>query len=44
MADDHRHDALGCAGHPYVRTPALDRVAAGGVRFTIRLSRNMSEV
>ncbi|NTV04189.1 sulfatase [bacterium] len=34
LADDHRHDALGCAGHPYVRTPALDRVAAGGVRFT----------
>ncbi len=34
LADDHRHDALGCAGHPYVQTPALDRVAAGGVRFT----------
>lgn len=33
LADDHRHDALGCAGHPFLRTPHLDRLAAGGARF-----------
>lgn len=34
MADDHRHDALGCAGDAGVRTPALDRLAADGVRLS----------
>ena len=34
FADDWRHDTLGCAGHPIVRTPNLDRLAAEGVRFT----------
>jgi len=34
MMDDHRHDALGCAGHPVVRTPFLDRLAEEGTRFT----------
>ncbi len=34
VGDDHRADALGCAGHPWIRTPSLDRLAAGGVRFT----------
>lgn len=33
MADEHRPDALGCAGHPVVRTPHLDRLAAQGVRY-----------
>ena len=33
FADDQRHDTLGAAGHPIVRTPALDRLAADGVRF-----------
>ncbi len=33
-ADDWRHDTLGCAGHPVVKTPNLDRLAAEGVRFT----------
>ncbi|WP_146586135.1 sulfatase family protein [Posidoniimonas polymericola] len=32
-ADDWRHDTLGVAGNPVVRTPCLDRLAAGGVRF-----------
>ena len=32
--DQHRYDALGCAGNPVVRTPNLDRLAAEGVRFT----------
>jgi len=32
-ADDWRHDTLSCAGHPVVRTPNLDRLAAEGVRF-----------
>lgn len=34
MADQFRHDAMSCAGNPVVETPHLDRLAAGGVRFT----------
>jgi arylsulfatase A-like enzyme len=33
FSDQHRADALGCAGHPVVKTPNLDRLAAEGVRF-----------
>jgi arylsulfatase A-like enzyme len=31
--DQWRGDGLSCAGHPVVRTPNLDALAAGGVRF-----------
>jgi arylsulfatase len=34
VADQHRADVLGCAGHPDARTPHLDRLAGQGVRFT----------
>lgn len=34
MSDEHRADALGCAGHPFVRTPNLDSLAARGTRFS----------
>ncbi|PHQ41597.1 hypothetical protein Z052_13920 [Halorubrum sp. C191] len=34
LSDEHRPDALGCAGHPHVETPNIDRLAADGVRFT----------
>lgn len=34
FADQHRHDALGCAGNEIVQTPNLDRLATSGVRFT----------
>ena len=34
FADDWRHDTLGCAGNPVVKTPNLDRLAKEGVRFT----------
>ncbi|MCZ7646730.1 MAG: sulfatase-like hydrolase/transferase [Planctomycetota bacterium] len=33
MVDQMRADALSCAGHPVIRTPALDRLAAEGTRF-----------
>jgi len=33
-ADDWRHDTLGVAGHPVVKTPRLDQLAREGVRFT----------
>ena len=32
-SDQHRADALGCAGHPLVRTPHLDALARAGIRF-----------
>ena len=34
ITDDHRHDALGCAGNRLAVTPNLDALAAKGVRFT----------
>ncbi|MEZ4675597.1 MAG: sulfatase-like hydrolase/transferase [Caldilineaceae bacterium] len=34
LSDQHRPDFLGCAGHPTVETPNLDRLAARGTRFT----------
>lgn len=33
-SDEHARSALGCYGHPVVQTPALDRLAASGTRFT----------
>ena len=33
LSDDHRADLLGCAGHPILKTPHIDRLAAEGVRF-----------
>jgi len=34
LTDQLRRDALACYGDPNVRTPNLDALAAGGVRFT----------
>ena len=34
FSDQHRGDAMGCAGHPVIKTPNLDRIAAEGVTFT----------
>ena len=33
VTDDMRWDCLSCAGHPYLQTPHLDRLAREGVRF-----------
>ena len=33
MDDEHRYDALSCYGHPIVKTPNLDHLAARGTRF-----------
>lgn len=34
LADDMGYGDLGVQGHPYIRTPNLDRMAAEGLRFT----------
>jgi N-sulfoglucosamine sulfohydrolase len=34
ISDDHGTDALGCYGNPVIATPALDQLAADGIRFT----------
>jgi len=33
LIDDQRNDTLGCAGHPILKTPVVDSLAAEGVRF-----------
>ncbi|MCB9877242.1 MAG: sulfatase [Planctomycetes bacterium] len=33
VTDDQRFDQMGCAGHPVLETPTMDRLAAQGVRF-----------
>jgi len=33
LLDQCRADVLGCAGHPFVRTPNIDRLARDGVLF-----------
>jgi choline-sulfatase len=34
MSDEHNKRVLGCYGHPMIRTPSLDALAARGTRFT----------
>ncbi len=34
ITDQQRADWLGCAGHPVVKTPNIDSIAAQGVRFS----------
>ncbi|MFQ5665991.1 MAG: sulfatase-like hydrolase/transferase [Candidatus Binatia bacterium] len=34
LSDNHRWDAMGIMGHPFVRTPALDRLSREGALFT----------
>jgi len=33
QSDNHNGHLAGCYGHPYVKTPAMDRIAAAGTRF-----------
>ncbi|HAW32222.1 MAG TPA: acetylglucosamine-6-sulfatase, partial [Planctomycetaceae bacterium] len=33
LVDDLRWDELGCMGHPFVRTPHIDRISREGARF-----------
>ena len=34
LIDDLRHDEYGAGGHPYMKTPHIDRIAHEGARFT----------
>ena len=34
FADDLGYGDLGCYGHPYAKTPAIDQLAKEGTRFT----------
>src|ERR1051325_6354752 len=34
LTDDPRWDALGCMGHPFLKTPNLDRIAREGAMLT----------
>lgn len=33
LSNDHRYNMMGCMGHPWLRTPHMDRLAARGVLF-----------
>ncbi len=33
LTDDQRYDAMSCAGHPFLKTPHIDRIAKEGVLF-----------
>ena len=33
ITDQHRGDHLGCAGHPVLKTPHIDSIAAKGTKF-----------
>ena len=33
LSDDHRYDAMGFLGHPWIETPNMDRLARDGVYF-----------
>lgn len=33
MTDDQRWDCMSCEGHPFLKTPNMDRLAAEGARF-----------
>ena len=33
MTDQQRADWMGCAGHPVLKTPHIDAIAAAGTRF-----------
>lgn len=33
LADDHRYDAMGFMGHPFLKTPHMDRMASQGIVF-----------
>ncbi|MEM5499975.1 sulfatase-like hydrolase/transferase [Ahrensia kielensis] len=34
LSDEHNRDISGCYGHPFVKTPNIDRLASKGTRFT----------
>lgn len=34
MSDEHQSGVMGCAGHPFIKTPNLDKLAARGTRFS----------
>ena len=34
LIDDLRHDEFGAGGHPYMKTPNIDRLVHEGARFT----------
>jgi arylsulfatase A-like enzyme len=40
ILDDGRADTLGCYGAPWAKTPNLDAVARGGVRFDVAIVQN----
>jgi arylsulfatase A-like enzyme len=33
VTDDQRYDAMSCAGHPFLKTPHMDRLASEGANF-----------
>ena len=40
LSDEHNPHALGCAGHPFVKTPNIDRLAERGTHFSAAYSNS----
>lgn len=40
ISDQHLASCMGCEGHPQAITPNMDRLAAGGMRFTSAYTQN----
>ena len=43
LTDDQRSDALGCMGHPHLKTPHIDRLAKEGLLFKNHFCTNGNE-
>jgi len=33
LGDNHNYETMGCAGHPFIQTPGMDRIAEEGLLF-----------
>ncbi|MBI4977395.1 MAG: sulfatase-like hydrolase/transferase [Spirochaetes bacterium] len=40
MSDQHNANCMSCAGHPDLKTPNLDRIAARGMNFSSAFANN----
>ena len=42
LSDDHRWDRMACAGHPFLKTPPMDRLAQRGAMRQVQLAQGLA--